>query len=140
MAASSPQMIDHQNAYGSAAAIALSGFATWLVPTPPDAKPLFVIIAIGSGAIGYWISRASGFKGMGIPGRITTGIIVVVLLVLLSYGYLVYYHLLSPTAPQDILGFLAFGAAFATLCFGLGLLQIEVFRVGPGPSLHDAKN
>jgi hypothetical protein len=132
--------VDWQNTAGSAAAAAISGFASWLAPTPPDAKPIFVITAIGSGAAGYWISRASGFKRMSIPGRIAVAVIVILILVLLSYGYIVYYRLLTPTTAQDILGFTAFGVFFATICFALGLLQIEIFKVSPEHSSQNETN
>ncbi len=121
---------NRQNAGGTAAALAISGLASQLVPTPPDMVAVFTVTAVGSGATGYWISRAEYFNTIGIKGRVIIGGLVVALLVLLSYVYMVYYHLSAPSALQDIFGFLAFGVMFVTVCFVLGVLQIEVFRPG----------
>ena len=119
-----------QNAGGTAAALALSGFASQLVPTPPDMIEVFTVTAVGSGAVGYWISRAEYFSNIGLRGRLIIGGLVVVMLVLLSYGYMVYYNLPTPSVLLDIISYLAFGVMFATVCLVLGLLQIEVFNPG----------
>lgn len=121
-----------QTAGGTGVAIAISSFATFLVPTPPDMAAVFTVTAVGSGPVGYWISRAKRFDGLDVRPRLFVGAIVILSLVLLSYGYLVYYHLPTPTFLQDIGGFAAFGLMFATVCFVLGLLQIDVFRSESG--------
>jgi len=124
--------LDNQAAGGTAAAVAFSTFASLLVPKPPDMAAIFMVTAVGSGSVGYWISKATDFKTMGCWRRFIVGVVVILILVLLSYGYVVYYHLPTPTFLQDIGGFAAFGVMFATICFVLGLLQIEVFRSRPG--------